>query len=178
MKVNKWKLVIFLCIFTTFVLLLKTFILKQSKIGVCNKVIDGDTLEVDGAVVRLKGIDAPEINQKSYDGIRIGEMSRRFLERKVLNQIVHVDFRKVDLYQRILGEVYIGDEDINLLMIQAGMAIRFLSDRIDLKANQYKAHLKGIGIFGTKGFKIPKYYRMKMNRLKRKKLAVKKQLVH
>ena len=84
-------------------------------------VADGDTVTVLDAEkkqhrIRLVGIDAPESKQA------FGQKSKDQLARWVHGQEVRVEHTKTDRYNRILGKVWMGDRDINLAMIEAGMA--------------------------------------------------------
>jgi len=84
-------------------------------------VTDGDTITVlDGAntqyKIRLAGIDAPERGQV------FGTKSKQALSDKVFGKQVRVDWTEHDRYQRIIGEVYVGDRWINLELVQEGWA--------------------------------------------------------
>ena len=85
------------------------------------KVADGDTVTVliEGNKqerVRLAGIDAPERKQ-AY-----GKKSKTFLSDRVAGQRVSVTYEKKDRYGRIVGVVWLDDKDINLEVINAGLA--------------------------------------------------------
>ena len=85
------------------------------------RVSDGDTITIldEGKVqnkIRLNRIDAPERKQA------FGEVSRRYLANMVAGKFVKVEWAKKDRYGRILGEVFVGDVNVNLKMVQGGMA--------------------------------------------------------
>ena len=90
--------------------------------GVVTHVTDGDSLWVrpvsGGAAhqVRLQDIDAPEICQS------FGEEARHALAAHVLHQPVTVTSRARDSYQRILGRVSMGGEDVGGWMVGRGYA--------------------------------------------------------
>jgi endonuclease YncB( thermonuclease family) len=85
-------------------------------------VADGDTLTVLDAQrnaqqrVRLQGIDAPEGRQP------YGRRARQYLADLVHQQEVRVSVDKVDRFGRVVGVLYLQDEDINQRMIQSGLA--------------------------------------------------------
>ena len=91
--------------------------------GTVTRVVDGDTVvvEAQGAVhrVRLAGIDAPEKNQPW------GEAATRELRRMVVGRPVVVDWYKRDQWQRLIGVVRLNGEDMNLHMVDRGMAWHF-----------------------------------------------------
>ena len=84
-------------------------------------VTDGDTVTVLDAQkkqhrIRLVGIDAPESKQA------FGQKSKDLLAQWVYGQEVRIEHTKTDRYKRILGKVWIEDRDINLAMVESGMA--------------------------------------------------------
>jgi endonuclease YncB( thermonuclease family) len=85
------------------------------------KVSDGDSVVVLDAslvqhTVRLVGIDAPEKKQA------FGWRAKYTLGLRVFGQPVRVDVMKKDRYGRLLGQVWLGEQDINLAQIETGMA--------------------------------------------------------
>ena len=100
-------------------------------IGLCTKVIDGDTIHVvtGGNVrfkVRLERIDAPEKDQP------YGKEATDYLVKLIKGKTVRVEWVKKDQYGRILGIVYYDQpgnpnskpnrQDINLTMVSTGNA--------------------------------------------------------
>lgn len=88
------------------------------------KVTDGDTITVLDAdnvqhKIRLEGIDAPEAKQA------FGTRSRQTLGGKIAEKEVLIRWEEKDRYQRILGDVYLGDRHINREMVLDGMAWHF-----------------------------------------------------
>lgn len=84
-------------------------------------VADGDTVTVLDADqtthrIRLQGIDAPESRQA------FGQRARQYLAALVHHQEVVVAIDKIDRFGRVVGVIYRDGEDINLRMVQAGMA--------------------------------------------------------
>jgi micrococcal nuclease len=90
-------------------------------------VIDGDTIKVDNGTkkitVRLVGIDAPEApTSKNQTGQPFNQRSKKHLSSLVLNQVVEIKSYGFDGDGRMLGEVILEDRNINIEMIQAGLA--------------------------------------------------------
>jgi endonuclease YncB( thermonuclease family) len=84
-------------------------------------IADGDTITVldsgnEQHKIRLAGIDAPESKQP------FGNASKRNLSAMVAGKIVVVDFVKFDRYQRMVGKVVIGQTDVCLEQVKAGLA--------------------------------------------------------
>ena len=89
--------------------------------GVVVKITDGDTVTVlDSSKtqfkVRLAGIDAPESHQA------FGQRSRQFLASIVFQKRVVVEWDKRDRFERIVGKVQVDGNDVNVRLIQVGLA--------------------------------------------------------
>jgi endonuclease YncB( thermonuclease family) len=109
-----------------FLLLILTFIsISLSAAEIKGKVVgvsDGDTITVlddmdNGRFrIRLDKIDAPEKNQA------FGNKSKQVLSSLIYGKNVVVRFNKIDNYGRVLGVVFLGEKEINLIMVQDGYA--------------------------------------------------------
>lgn len=101
------------------------------------KVIDGDTVIVEGgASVRLLGIDADEKGYPCY------EAAKNRLEELVLNKEVRLEKDKTDQdqYQRYLRYLFLDDKNIDLQLVQEGLAIaRFSPENQKYKEEIQKA---------------------------------------
>ena len=79
------------------------------------KVIDGDTIKIRGAKIRLHGIDAPESAQickakeKTY---RCGTSATLALARRIVGKSVSCDERDRDRYGRIVAVCHADGEDL------------------------------------------------------------------
>ena len=90
-------------------------------IGKVVGVTDGDTITLLDTSnsrhrIRLDRIDAPERRQP------FGEKSKQFLSSLIFGQCVRIEYRKKDCYGRILGVVFLGESEINSVMVRHGMA--------------------------------------------------------
>ena len=94
-----------------------------------SRVVDGDSLELDGQQVRLYGIDAPELSQqcrtRSGNQYPCGQKARQYLRSLVQNHPVTCKVMDVDRYRREVSICKIGDTELNLKMLQAGWAVSF-----------------------------------------------------
>lgn len=86
------------------------------------RVTDGNTLVVADANyaqhrIRLLGIAAPA-REQAY-----GAKSRERLFIAVAGKFVVVEYDRLDRYERILGKVLLGNQDMNLEQIKAGLAM-------------------------------------------------------
>lgn len=105
----------------TLILYVNAYSYAASMNALVIKVSDGDTVTVLDKEkvthkIRLQGIDAPEKKQ-AY-----GEKSKQNLALLVSNKWVLVNYTKHDKYGRIIGRLTLGDKDVCLQQIAAGMA--------------------------------------------------------
>jgi len=86
------------------------------------RVIDGDTIVVNGSSIRLLGINSPEKGEESYEEAKV------FLESLVLNQVVRIERFGVDKYYRELAYVFVdtlkgtSGKNINVELVRNGFA--------------------------------------------------------
>ena len=106
-----------------FSLLLPLFSLFAAEIrGRVIAVSDGDTITVLDEMdqgkfkIRLDKIDAPEKKQA------FGSKSKQFLSSLIFGKQVSIRYRAVDCYGRIIGTVFCGGIEINLVIVQNGYA--------------------------------------------------------
>jgi endonuclease YncB( thermonuclease family) len=93
------------------------------------RVIDGDTIQIDGQTLRLEGIDAPEMKQICADSkgkdYPCGRRSRAALSALIVSPIICVTSGK-DKYGRYLGYCTAGRTDLNKEMVIQGWAMAFI----------------------------------------------------
>ena len=92
------------------------------------RVIDGDSLYVGGSEVRLKGIDAPEARQncfKSSIAWDCGREAGRRLKKLIGGVTVRCEDHGRDTHDRVLGECWVGDVEINHWLVEQGWAVSF-----------------------------------------------------
>jgi endonuclease YncB( thermonuclease family) len=93
------------------------------------RVIDGDTIELNGKIVRLHGIDAPEVGQfcKTARGTSwgCGKAALEVMEGLVLGAAVTCEGREKDGYGRTLAVCHANGMDISAEMVRQGYAWAF-----------------------------------------------------
>lgn len=140
------------------------------------RVLDGDTIEIlllgKKEKLRLSYIDAPEMGQKSdhyFDDL--GLYSKNCLK-GILPQRISLSLKGRDRYQRLLGEVFIQKESVNLTMVKLGCADLYTHASFSFKS-QYFDYLMSLeqakylrkGIWGHGGMASPKRYRQTKKRV-------------
>ncbi len=82
-------------------------------------VIDGDTIKLkDGKVVRLLGINSPEIDESCYKEAK--DKLNEMVEGKEIR--LETDSEERDSYGRLLRYVFVGDVFVNAEMVRLGYA--------------------------------------------------------
>ena len=92
------------------------------------RIIDGDTIHLNGDKIRFSGIDTPEINQmckKDEIDIPCGEIAKELLIKKIGNTVPICILEDKDQYGRILGECYIGEESLSSYLVRVGFAFAY-----------------------------------------------------
>ena len=100
------------------------------------RIVDGDTVDVVidlgfdihySSRVRLYGIDTPESRTRNKDEKVRGLMSKEYLiDALSKGQVViktHKD--KKGKFGRVLGEMYVADKNINLMMVDDHLAVKY-----------------------------------------------------
>ena len=116
-------------------------------IGKVVGISDGDTITIIDTSnsryrIRLDRIDAPERRQP------FGEKSKQYLSALIFGKQVRIEYGKKDRYGRILGVVFCGGQEINLVMVQHGMAWHYsYYDKTECYAAEREARRKKIGLW-------------------------------
>ncbi|MEM1535253.1 MAG: thermonuclease family protein [Candidatus Pacearchaeota archaeon] len=91
---------------------------------IVTKIIDGDTVIVEGNDVRLLGIDADERGYPCY------KAAKQALEQLVLNKAVYLEYfnENTDKHGRFLRYLILDGENINLKLVAEGLVVARVSD--------------------------------------------------
>ena len=94
---------------------------------VVTQVFDGNTVKARSIrkeiVIKLAGIDAPEMSIKMNEpGQPFSRKAQRYLADLVINKMVQIKELGSDHYRRVLGVVYLKGKNVNLRMVQVGLA--------------------------------------------------------
>jgi micrococcal nuclease len=100
-----------------------------------NRIIDGDTIDVDIDLgfdvkikqrVRLYGINTPEVRTKDLNekqkGIEATEYLKKILPKEFIIQTI---LNKRGKYGRVLGILWVNEENINERMVNEGYATKY-----------------------------------------------------
>ena len=133
-------------ILISLILLLNTFSNSSeinSTVGMA-KVIDGDTIIINGEKIRFAGIDTPERNKVGHN------FSKIKLKKKLGNNIIScLREPQLDPWGRTIAECFLDDESISSFMVKNGYACDYkkYSKKKYAKQQEY-AKSKKLGIWG------------------------------
>ena len=112
--------------------------------------IDGDSLAISGARIRLHGIDAPEsrqLCQKDGQSYRCGQQATLALDGLINRRSVHCKARDRDRYGRIVAVCFLGDIDLNEWLVRQGHAVAYRRYSKDYVAAENAARTARQGIW-------------------------------
>ena len=120
------------------------------------KVIDGDTITINGTKIRFSGIDAPESYfygqtqycQKPNGKIwACGKKATAKLKELINNQEVKCTDEGRDKYDRTLSICYVNGVDLQSEMVKSGMAIAYLKYSRRYENEMVEAMTNRVGIW-------------------------------
>ena len=93
------------------------------------RIIDGDTLEINGQRIRLEGIDAPEPKQKCKDSdgdfYWCGQRATKALATRIGRSNLVCKSASRDRYGRLLATCHRGNTNLNDWIVRRGWAIAY-----------------------------------------------------
>ena len=134
------------------------------------RIIDGDTVEIDGERIRLHGIDAPESRQTC--GIigqewRCGESATLALIDETNGQPVTCKGKNRDRYGRLIAVCYAGTDDLNAWMVREGWAVAYRRYSKDYVDEEVEARAAGRGVWRG-DFMLPWKWRQSVRQASRR----------
>jgi endonuclease YncB( thermonuclease family) len=156
MFLNKKKVILVISIFLLIFFLIFNQVKSQDL-----RVVDGDTIHLNGEKIRFTGIDTPELKQTCINqGIidPCGVTAKEILIDKISDNEVECISEGKDQYKRTLAECFVNNESLSSYLVRSGYAFayrkyskKFISDEDYAKANK-------IGMWSMK-FDYPWDYR-------------------
>ncbi len=136
---------------------------EKKFIGAQVRVIDGDTIVLDGLRIRLQGIDCPELTQKCRDkksmkAYKCGEAAKEYLIKLIGTQEVVCTDEGLDKYRRRLAYCYVGDINLNGEMVRTGNALAYSKYDLYFIKEEMLARWNKVGIWSSE-FTKPEIFR-------------------
>ena len=123
MYLNKTNLFLVISILLIF-FFLTYFDVKSNEL----KIIDGDTIHLNGEKIRFSGIDTPEIKQtctKNNEIIKCGILARELLIKIIANNKINCIREGKDQYKRTLAECFVNDLSLSSYLVKNGYAFAY-----------------------------------------------------
>ena len=110
------------------------------------RVVDGDTIVLNGEKIRFSGIDTPELKQTCMKGdekVFCGKTAKMLLIKKIGNETPECISEGKDAYKRTLAECFVNGESLSAYLVRSGYAFayrkyskKFINDEEFAKANK------------------------------------------
>ena len=110
------------------------------------RVVDGDTIHLNGEKIRFTGIDTPELKQTCIkEGVinPCGVTAKEILIEKISDNKVECISDGKDQYKRTLAECFVDDQSLSSYLVRSGYAFayrryskKFIPDENYAKVNQ------------------------------------------
>ena len=148
-KRYSWSAIAVLCLVLLIALPLKAR--SEDLVGV-PRIIDGDTIVINGERIRLQGIDAPETEQFCLDNkARVAKCGRGVRDRlieKAEGRAWTCRALGRDRFNRLLARCYVAGEDIQQWMVRSGFALSYRQYSHDYDADEEAARAARAGLWG------------------------------
>ena len=110
------------------------------------RVVDGDTIVLNGEKIRFSGIDTPELKQiciQDDQKVNCGISAKMLLIEKIGNITPECISEGKDTYKRTLAECFVNGESLSKFLVRSGYAFayrkystKFIKDEEFAKANK------------------------------------------
>ena len=141
MFLNKKKIILVISVFLLIFFLIFNQVKSQDL-----RVVDGDTIHLNGKKIRFAGIDTPELKQTCISqGIidPCGVTAKEILIDKISDNEVECISEGKDQYKRTLAECFVNNESLSSYLVRSGYAFayrkysrKFILDEDYAKANK------------------------------------------
>jgi endonuclease YncB( thermonuclease family) len=92
------------------------------------KIVDGDTIVLNGEKIRFSGIDTPELKQtcmKDEQKVFCGMFAKMLLIKKIGKETPKCISEGKDAYKRTLAECFINGESLSVFLVRSGYAFAY-----------------------------------------------------
>ena len=92
------------------------------------RVVDGDTIVINGEKIRFSGIDTPELKQTCMKGdekVFCGKNAKMLLIKKIGNLTPKCISEGQDVYKRTLAECFVNGESLSVFLVRSGYAFAY-----------------------------------------------------
>ena len=121
------------------------------------KIIDGDTIILNGEKIRFSGIDTPELKQtclKGNEEVGCGMLAKMLLVKKIGNNTPVCIGKEKDFYKRTLAECFVNGESLSKFLVRSGYAFAYRKYSTKFVKDEDFAKINKLGMWSMT-FKYP-----------------------
>ena len=125
------------------------------------RVVDGDTIHLNGEKIRFTGIDTPELKQTCLkEGVinPCGVIAKEILIKKINDNKVECISEGKDQYKRTLAECFVNNESLSSYLVRSGYAFAYRKYSKKFIPDENYAKTNKIGMWSME-FDYPWEYR-------------------
>ena len=114
------------------------------------RVIDGDTIVLNGEKIRFTGIDTPELKQtcsQNDQEIDCGLNAKILLIKKIGKNVPKCISAGKDVYKRTLAECFVNSESLSKFLVRSGYAFAYRKYSAKFIKDEEFAKAKKIGMW-------------------------------
>ena len=114
------------------------------------RVLDGDTIHLNGEKIRFTGIDTPELEQSCIkEGVidPCGVTAKELLIEKIGDNKVKCISEGKDQYKRILAECFVNNESLSSYLVRSGYAFAYRKYSKKFVQDENYARINSIGMW-------------------------------
>ena len=156
MYLNKKKAIFLISVFSLIFILIINQVKSQTI-----KIVDGDTIHLNGEKIRFTGIDTPELKQtclkynvKDFCGVT----AKQILIDKIGNNNVECIREGKDQYKRTLAECFVNNESLSSYLVRSGYAFAYRGYSKKFVSDEDYARINKLGMWSME-FDYPWDYR-------------------
>jgi len=112
----------------TRIIVILLFIFSSQALADSLRVVDGDTIVLNGEKIRFSGIDTPELKQTCMNGdekVFCGKTAKMLLIKKIGNETPKCISEGKDAYKRTLAECFVNGESLSVFLVRKGYAFAY-----------------------------------------------------
>ena len=121
------------------------------------RVVDGDTIHLNGEKIRFTGIDTPELKQTCINNAvkhPCGVTAKEILIKKIgVNKVICINAGK-DQYKRTLAECFVNDKSLSSYLVRSGYAFAYRKYSKKFIKDEDYARINRLGMWSMK-FEYP-----------------------
>ena len=121
------------------------------------RVVDGDTIVLNGEKIRFTGIDTPELKQtclQDNQKVSCGMIAKKLLAEKISNATLECISEGKDAYKRTLAECFVNGESLSKFLVRSGYAFAYRKYSTKFIEDEEYAKTNKLGMWAMK-FQYP-----------------------